>query len=465
MKNVRIILLLCIVAVVAACSESKSDNDSLSVSAEVINFPAEGGSATFQISCTTSWSVVCDNEAIWLSQTQGKGDCEIEIAMGATTSVKATENHIMVRADNGATRNILIKQAGELLSGTTLSVTNKNIYIAFGGKAHDEDSMMVMTNTSWVLYGPEWLEAYYDGKWVTLSTTTAKVKGDVENSLTVTVKLRTAKALDQIDDVFDELYIKPSYNENMGEKFQVCQLGKHSATPNVSVALAHGMACDWKVGIEVTDIYYKLTKEVIPASEITVEAIQKWKQAKPTTLNSWRNLDANTCYYLYSAGSANGTVKHYNSTYCITPSESNQALAPISNVVKKGDSWNYTVRPGSNCKAYVKLTTTNSTYFDDFDAALAWRINRLMHNDATTNKFPLYSKALSWTYHSPDPLLIVTWGLGQSENRMSGLISRYLTSEHNSAPNRSMMLESDGPDERCEPIDMEEFERSVTIIK
>lgn len=452
--------------VLVSCSESKSDNDTLTVSTEVINIPAEGGSATFKISCTTSWNVICDNEAIWLSQTQGKGDGEIEIAMGATSFVKASESRIMVRADNGTTRNIQVNQAGIWLSGTTLTVTNKAGIIAFNGKAHDIDSLMVLANTPWVLYGPEWIEVLDGEKWVALSPTTAMLRRNADaNFLTSNIKLRTARELNELEDVFDDLYLKPAYDENVGVKLQVTQLGKHSANPNVSVIMAYGMACDWKVGNDVSTIFYKFSKEVLPASELTSEAIETWTKTTPTSLSSRRNLEENTTYYLYHAGKGNGPIERYRVSMFSTLSASNQALAPISNVVNNGESWSYDVRLGSNCKSYVKLTTTNSTYFNQFESALAWRINRWMHDDATTNKYPLYAKSLRWTYKTTDPLLIVTWGAGHDGNNMASVLSRYLTSEHSAAPNRSMTLKDDGPDDRSDPIDMEEFKRSVMIIK
>ena len=455
-------VLLLTACLYTACSESSANSESLTVSTEVIDIPSEGGSAKFKISSTTSWTIKCENEEIWISQTEGNGDCEIEIAIGAATTVQSQEMRLIVKTDDGSSiRNIIIKQSGYFLSETTLSVTNKGKLIPFG-KTNEIDSLMILTNTPWQLYGPDWLEAYHNGRWVTLSETRAMVSGEaMEKNGTISILLRLAKEWDSYEDKTDTLTLKQSYSGSSGTKFAVTLLGKQSIDPNVAITLTNGIACDWKVGKDVKEFYYALSSRWLDYDELDLNSIQKWSKSKPDYLCSWKNLEENTTYYLYTAGIDNSQTPHLRVTLFTTFSSKGQSIAPISNVINDGSSWHWTISLGQNCKSYVKMATDDSWYFSDFDAALAWKINRYMHDYSTNKMYSTYNKSLRWTYKTTDPILIVSWGAGSDGNNMSRVISRYLTSENSS---REASEENNvEPIGKSEPIDMYSFVKNCII--
>lgn len=462
------ITILISLILVVACSESKSDNSTLTVSTELIEMEADGGSAKFYITTDRSWTITCSDEQIWLSKTEGTGNSEIEVVLGARRTIQTDEMRLIVKTNDGSSIcNILIKQSGILLSGTTLTVSNKGILFPFGGSAHELDSLMVLTNTPWQLYGPEWLEAYHDGRWVSLSKTRAMVSGDSQEGVgVVRIMLRTAEELDSDDDRADTLILKQSYEGSAGTKIAVTQLGRYSVDPNLLCGLNTSVACDWKTGTKVKEFYYKLSEFPFDENELNDLGIEKWPKSKPGLLNSWRNLKENTIYYLYTAGVGGSPVTHTRVTTLTTYSSNGQALAPISNVVNDGTMWHYDISLGDFCKAYVKLVTADESAFKSYDAALAWKINRSMHDDVGIKKYPLYTKSLHWRAETTAPIMIITWGLGNDGNNMSKVITRYITNKDSLATTREIINNNDeGLQFNVEPINLKEFIEKTYIIE
>lgn len=470
MKHIGYFIFMIAVAVLTACSESKSDDTSyLTVEPEVLTFPAQGGSGTFKISCNTKWTItIPENKGIWITTTSGTGDRELQISVPATVITKETETRLVIKSADNRVANLVIRQEGTLLTGGTLAVTNRN-NVLFGGKAGDVDSLQIVCNIPWKLYGPDWLEASKDGKkWTTLSPSRAVLEGGdfaSETQLTDKVLLRTKLSNTEEDNYQGMLKLAPAY-DNTAEIVELgtAQLGRHTAAANMVVVLANDIACDWKYGLDVTKIYYYMSDHFINTQ---TETIEEWDgYTEPDYVNGWEGLEENTLYYLYVLGvDASEGYYHYTYNAYQTFSSKDQPIAKIQNVNYDGGKWTWSTKMNSNCVLYAMWKTYNNGLFDFTNGMLGWFLNQMMHNEGYEGEdkdYIIYNKDqnLSWAidYH----IQLVTWGAGGNGNHMSGVIDRYLSTDHYQAPTRA---EGNRIHAVSAPRDIEAFKNAFIRIK
>ena len=470
MKHVSYLCILFFFSVLLiSCSEKSSDETSyLTVTPETISFPASGGSESFKISCNTSWSItIPEGSSIWITTTNGTGDRELQISLPATKNVKETELRLLIKSADNRVANLVVKQEGMLLTGGTLDVTN-HMNVLFGGNAHDMDSVQILCNIPWKVYGPEWLEASIDGKkWTTLSSTRAMIEGGSfisEENVTELLLLRTKSTNTEEDNYQGTLKLAPAYDNTADiVELGTAQLGRHYAAANSLTVLANELVCDFKCGLDVTKIYFHISDHMINTQ---TEAIEWDGYTLPNYINSWDELEEDHIYYLYVLGkdAANG---YYNMTYngYQTLSSKNQAIASIQNVNYDGSKWTWATKMNSNCVLYAMWKTYNEDYFDYTDGMLAWFLSYMMHNhgyEGEDKEYCMYTADITYSWKLDYHMQLVTWGAGGNGNHLAGVIDRYRSIDHYQAPNRAASRHIHAV---SAPRDIDAFKKAFVRIK
>ena len=258
---------------VVACSEDSAKTPELEVTPTLLEFPSEGGFCTFEIKSNTNWTITYDNPDMLVSPQSGSYNKTVTVTLPASSSIEELQYLIAVKPEGGVATNVRVKQAGQFISGdVTLKVNNYEGYVTFGGEGGDLDSLRIMSNVSWLLYGPEWIEAWDGKRWVPLSQTSAVIKGsrttDKDAEGTMLQLLRTKSSNTSEDYKMADLILKPAYS---GTDVQVTltalQLGRHMAVPNYVVSLSDGIATDWEVGADVKTIGVYLSDKPLGAND------------------------------------------------------------------------------------------------------------------------------------------------------------------------------------------------------
>lgn len=483
MKHFRHFTIFAFISLFAmSCSEDSNKLSELEVSPTELSFTSEGGIASFEVIYDGNWTVSSDYSAMGLSPTKGYGRQKISVIMPASASINQQHYTIVVKPDGGTPANVTVTQAGQFISGdVTMQITNYEGMISFGGKSGDTDSLRVLSNTPWQLYGPDWLEAWNGSRWVTLSLERAMLQGDKTTNQdaegTTIVRLRTKSSNEDEDNRMADLVLKPAYTGTDAQvTLAAVQLGLHFAVPNFIVSLADGVACDFECGSAVTSVGAYLSDHILAESENP-----DWLILEPNYVYYEDCLNENTPYYMYSFGADKNNRSLYTCAVEIsTGSSKNQALAEIVNPQFDSNTFVQTwdVKMNSYCKGYRQWATTHDFYFDYPDIMLAWYFGIMSYDEEHLNEYPIYTEDLSFTwdiggnYH----VQIITWGAGQDGNKMASLISRYNSEndeeESESAPARRLVSRNANPTPKgygngrgAMPIDFKRIRKAFKRIK
>ncbi len=438
MKNLRnILIILTAIPFLMACSEKSSSDDlQLIVSPEQIAIPWEGGSTTFAISSNCNWSITCDNPDLIVTPTSGNGDVTITVTAERNTMPTDVTTRLTIRATNGSVvRNVTVTQSGMLIQGGTLRVVNHANLIYFGGAVGEADSLEILANVPWKLYGPEWLEASLDGKkWTALSLSRATISGGnyiSEPSVDV-VLLRTKERNDSEYDQNESLTLKQDYDTGDNYEMQAIQLGAHRVAPNIETSMATSIATDWKIGAKVVEFYRTISNHELTADEYTPEKVLKWGKGAPDDVTAWGNLKENTQYYIATVGvDADGNWFSCNQVSYMTQSSQNQAIADLVDIRNEGNFWHIGYRMNSLCKMFYRWVTTNTKRFTQSDAMVGW----FMYSDIRKQSAMISDGYVEFTVDVP--FMYVTWAAGHDGNQLASVLSRFCSQDYNPAPSRT----------------------------
>lgn len=401
--------------------EDKADPNTIAVDVENLEFPAEGGTKTFQVVSTTDWDVIKqERDYITLSQEHGSGNQTVSVTMSPNTLVVARQKLIAVRAANGVTKNVWVSQLGKSGSEDLFMMLPSHKYIS--GTAGSEMlaiAYCLSPRCYWnATGGADWLEVTKDG---THWESTAKGISSYYKE-GVDLKFRTVSNNEDQKDRTASFKIYCGSEKTY--EFSVTQLGSSRASISSSAVLANSIAMDWIYGYGLTEFYVKVTTE-----DITLSSIQKsqlterngWKKCLPTSDNlmTFSNLKEDTKYYVYNyAVSSNGGARSRRSY--TTGSSQNQPEAKMSVAKNQGGLWKWTTTKSDDTDGYHQWVTDDQRYFNYTDAELAWYINNHI------GELDLYKdKVVEQTHAGSGPFMVVTWAydyLGVS----SGVINRQI---------------------------------------
>ena len=430
---------------ILGCSEDSAKVSELEVTPTILNFTSEGGMASFEIKCDVKWTITTDNSVVAVSPSNGYGNQKVNVFLPASNSINQQKYTIIVKPEAGTPANVTVNQEGQFISGdVSLQVSNYEGVISFGGNSQDSDSLRVLSNVPWQLYGPDWLEAWNGSRWVTLSTERAMLQGDKTTDKdaegTAIVRLRTRSACTSEEGRMESLVLKPAYTGlNKEYSLTAVQLGLHMVVPNFVVTLANGIACDWECGSSVAKLGAAVTDHVLSDAENP-----NWEYMEPDYLYFEENLTENTTYYINAFGFDKNNNYGYTTTVVVaTGSSQNQALAEIVNPTFDFDKkqWSWRTKMNSYCKGYRMWASIESSSFDYPDVILAWFFGQISYDEQRLEEFPIYTSddEFTWKLDAANHIQIITWGAGQDGNHFASLISRYcsMNDDRYNAPKRN----------------------------
>ena len=458
---------------IVACDEKTTD-DTLSVNREVLEFAATGGTAEFQIITEKSWQILIADEKsnVALSAKMGTGNATITVTLPLTNSIQDVETRLIVRADDGSSiRNVVLRQKGHLVSGTTLEVTNWSNIIAMDGYAHAEDSLTISSNVPWQLKGPEWIEAYNGTTWVKLSPERAMISGPAtvanEGKQTVDVKIRCVSDNNADDDRNGTLILESAYESSKSVRIDITQLGRYNVEACQVQNMAHSLAWTWKCGKDVGVIKVHVdTPEY--GNTITSESFNEWNTSAPGYVCAIDGLKPNTQYSIYSIGlpgDGSDVTVIWHSITSTTRSDVDQPLAAISNLDYVSGKFKWLVTQNEFSYGFFQMILTDPALFELNDGYIGWYFSQLMHDSETTKDYPMYTyRQKEFEFSTDYHIQIVTWCTKQGDLFMSSMITRFDTSKDwtRSATDQTSV---EKPRFVSRPYNMEEFKKSVIIIK
>ena len=90
-----------------------SDEEYLRVDVETLNMDAGSSTQQLQISSNIAWSLECSENWIKTNAYNGSGNVTISITIDENPSENERSGVITIRATNGITKTVLVKQAGK----------------------------------------------------------------------------------------------------------------------------------------------------------------------------------------------------------------------------------------------------------------------------------------------------------------------------------------------------------------
>lgn len=417
MKKVFLYLFACLLCL--AC-EDRADEDSIILDREILEFPSEGGTLSFNIISNLEWDVITSgrSDSIAVSQRHGTGNQTISVTLPNNTYTVAVEKLIGVRAANGVTKNVIIHQTSKNGSDKLFRVIPGLKYIS--GKAGTELKVLAICMAPrcfWAMNdGPSWLEVTKDG-----GKTWASAASQISSSYIEGVDLIFRAVSDNTDQKDREANFKIYYGSEEPDELTIIQLGSNRVAVESSGVLADGIAFSWIYGRDAKEFYVNLTEADIDLSSISTTTIRQWPKFQATEdLMTWHTqLKESTKYYLYivTKDKKGGLIRARRSY--TTSSSQYQPEARIEGLRKDGDAWKWSTVMNEFSGGYNMWVTTDSKWFDYPDAALAWYINQNLGD------MDSFHESQNHVRKADQPFMIVTWAY-DAQGISSGVLHRQI---------------------------------------
>ena len=455
-----------------SCSESNSDDTSLTVAPDSITIGYDGGSGQFSITSNSDWTISTTSSEIQVSPTEGSGNKTVNVSVSKNYELEQRQFRLMIKTSNGAVvRNVTIIQEGYLITGGTLEVSKYGHSLALGGKEHFMDSLNIVSSTAWEIKGPSWIEVFNDSKWVALSPSRAVTSGNSSQGTghnVVKLYIRTASVNTSQDNRLDTIVISQPYSGDLSHKMAVLQLGRNAVAPSLFIPMSTGLATDWKCGTNVDQIWAYVSETAMSNGEISQLITTSTNNSAPENVIWWRGLKDNTRYHLYAAGIDKQGNYRWDDFQFSTPSLQNQAIAAIENVKHENGRWTWDIKTNAYCKLFHLWATDNKELFNYETEYLTWIFNYMLYDEELSSQFPTFRVSddsgtgqFWWDINSH--IQILTCGYGQEGIKSSGITTRYRTIDHFNNLSRSMRDEPQGCGSM--PKNLDAFKKSIHRIK
>lgn len=408
-----IFLLAFIIGFFASCSEDKEPVTVEVVGSNVILFETIGGDYTLKVTSNGDWGISGIPDWITLSAVSGIGNKEVIITAKPNDTGVLRENEFIIRtSDNNQVVTITVRQ----LAGSITFQVNDQQERVFNGVGLSEDSVYIDSNVKWVLEGPSWLIAAWNGVQVPLD---GKQVREGSGTLQLFCQENTSK-----DDRSGVLTIRSTAYEKTIE-IPITQMGLCNVRPVNMTLLANSFAFQWKYGALVTHIFWQPFEGHASEDEKTMEAALKYTgfcEATPTIICSSKNRNPNTRYEICALGTnRDGYYNKVCSKDITTPTNQNQPLAAINSATLTEKGWSYSIALNASASGFYKINNSSTTFKNYADAVVALLMKQLIKDNP--DKCPLYKKGGTWTLYTTNDTQIVTWAVDLLGN-YSNVITR-----------------------------------------
>ena len=405
-------LLVILIGFLISCSEDK-EPVTVEVTSDVILFETVGGDYTLRITSNGDWGISGSPDWITFSAVSGIGNKEVIVTAKPNDTEILRQGEFIIRtSDNNQVVTITVRQ----LAGSITFKVNDPQERVFNGEGMSEDSVYIDSNLKWVLEGPSWLQAAWNGAQVPLD---GKQVREGAGTLQLFCQANSSQ-----DDRSGVLTIRSTVYEKTIE-IPITQMGLCNVRPVNMTILANSFAFQWKYGAWVTHIFWQPFEGHASADEKTMEAALKYAgfcEVTPTIICSSKNRKANTLYEICAFGTnREGYYNQVCSTDITTPTDQNQPLATINSATLTDEGWSYTIALNNSASGYYKVNNSTSTFMNYADAVVALLMKMLIENNP--DKCPLHKKGGTWTVYTTNDTQIVTWAVDLAGN-FSNVITR-----------------------------------------
>ena len=423
-------LLAILIGFLISCSEDK-EAVIIEVSSTDIVFQTIGGDYNLQVNSNGDWGISGSPDWITFSAVSGVGNKEVIVTAKPNDTEILRQGEFIIRtSDNNQVITIKVRQ---LAGSITFKVQDQQERV-FNGGAMSMDSVYIESNVKWVLEGPTWLRASWNGVNVPLD---GKQLGEGGGTLQLFCQENASK-----DDRTGTLIIRSKVDDST-IVIPITQMGLCNVRPVNMTVLANSFAFQWKYGALVTHIFWQPFEGRASEEEKTMEAAMKYTgfcEVTPSIICSSKNRKPNTYYEVCAFGTnREGYYNKVLSTGVKTPTDQNQPLATINSVELTDKGWNYTIALNASASGYYKINNSSSTFMNYADAVVALLMRMLIKD--SPDKCPLYNKGGGWTVKTTNDTQIVTWAVDLLGN-FSNVITRKTCSksEQQQAPGNKAPL-------------------------
>ena len=396
----------------AIVSCSKDDDEpqepgKLGVSENVLEYSAEGGSQSLEVSCTSDWTISGDPTWVTVTPQSGFGTKKVNIKVAENTTGADRECELYVGLDSGAAEEtVVIRQAK---AAGNITVGSNDLNFSCGDEKNfqsDTKTLQIRTNSSWTISGQP--------DWVSLSSTS----GNGDQTISVSTKsfnnspeARTATLTITTADDSSTATVKLIQEAGL--------VPDCKATPANIVSLYNGIAFNYEFGKNTTKYFRGYLKKSLVGSMSEAEIITILENnddrytVNPDVFTDFSGLEENTAYYIYTLGYNNEGKRgelvreEVTTKKLLSNWELNEPMAWIDYVSLSGDYWIWSITKGTRCRTYLEGETESETLAFASDVAQAWMLNYWWR----TNQI--------YEYENPEPLrvkksgnllAVFTWG-------------------------------------------------------
>ncbi len=416
------------VCLLSACGDdTSSEQSSLSVNESSLEFPQEGGSLKLTIVSNSNWSI--SNLPYWISSStvSGIGNSTVTLKAEANENIDDRSGSITVFTNDGNNKKIVtVSQSGTHVSPLQVDNIAEKV---FSGKQMPfyEDSIVITSNTRWIIEGPSWLSATFKNKNLELDGNTTREGAGV--IYLVASETYTGQKARQ-----GNITIKTIMGEK-GVEIPVTQLGKDDIFQENKIVLTDCIVPELKFGAEVTAFRWAATMYALAPSDLTYDNIQNQWIYSPAPVDDhgvmWINADyPNTDYTFYYIGIDDNNyfapLDYISKHVAHTASDVNQPKATISNVYYQDGTWHWDVKMDAQAVGYFAASFYKSELDEigliaDFSKPYcAWAMAF----------FPICAFVKESTYFwlkTTDDIVICAWAVDK-DYKLSNVMDFYVTS-------------------------------------
>ena len=431
----------------------------ISVSVPSVEFEADGGSVSIQVTSNSTWSV--SGNPSWL--TVGPSSITTPSTNGATNvTLTASKNEtkdtrpctlIFTTSDNKGTAAVTVNQKRPEPYIRVNGMESASVNFSFNSGVSYKQTVTVSSNVSWTITNvPDWLSVSPtngNGENITISIYPKSDNDKEDKERTVQLALVSGET---------KAFIMVTQDTKLDPDAYVM--------PTNIVTLYNGIAFDYTFGKNVSYYFRGYLKKSSVASMTDSEIIKileenfKRYTISDNEVGVFDGLDEGVSYIIYTVGyNKDGIRGRLSKTEFSTKSlQGNEPVAWISDPTTDGVYWHWNTEKNATCNSYYMWATENSDLAFAPDVYQAWLIDYNIRKGNLTE----YLNSGSWSAVKKQPFIAVfTWALDKN-NKFSSRIGWNFGLDGSSMARRNKNMEKGGKIDANYPIMQKD---AIKIIK
>ena len=298
MKHLYYYIFFFVLLFLVSCEDENKSQ--LTTSVTHIIFETQSGNSTFEVNSSTDWRITTKDDWISVTPSFGSGNQTVSVTVSVDDNLfDKTTKVIVCTKDGEKVVNIDVKVKGTKSDKEKyIDVYNHPSRLYFDGMSGVTDSLVIRSNFTWEIKGPEWIEAWDGARWRPLLQDRGVIKGNG----TQTLLLRTARENKAEEDLEGIITLSEYLTGDYDYTIDVSQVGRMIAFPDVKYLSYNGAVFGWKCGIDVKKIYFKVTDDMNESVTNPTEIKATFDVTDTGILNTADRLSPNSPFQIISCG-------------------------------------------------------------------------------------------------------------------------------------------------------------------